>query len=388
MPAKLSRTLILFTLIFSLLAFTFQPARAQTEVDPAQVIANAVAYLKAQQQPDGGILGFAGTSDPDTTIRTVLALAVNQTTLADFSSSEGKTLVDYLASQADAYVHDPNGLLFPGRAGLILTAAVIANQDIHNFGGVDLVAELAASYQPDTGTYATEAALDYSSGAASDLNQAWAILGLSVAGYYIPTQATFYLAGTQAEDGSWGNGDLDTTALAVNALLASRNVLLDDAMITGALDFFRSTQLANGGWRPSWDQDALNADTTGWVALALAAAKHDPLEETWAAAEGHPFSALYSLVKEDGSIGGTYVNAYSTADALIGLGFTPFPALGMLPAYRARRAGGAERRWQSAHRLRGLQRRIHHWLRAAQPLGAGDRLGHRPLPGHCGVRYC
>jgi hypothetical protein len=334
MTVKTQLRLTVFVLLFSLFTLTLQPARAQSEVDPPQVIANAVTYLKTQQQPDGGILGFAGTSDPDTTARTLLALAVNQQTLADLTSAEGKTLVDYLASQAEAYVHDPNGLLFPGRAGLLLTAVVIANQDVHNFGGVDLVSELAASYQPDSAAYATEAALDYSSGAASDLNQAWAILGLSLAGQPIPTPATFYLAGTQAEDGSWGSGDLDTTALVVNALLASRNVPLDDAMITKALGFFKSTQLPNGGWRPSWDQDPLNADTTGWVALSLAAARQTPLEQTWAAAQGDPFSALYSLAKEDGSIGGTYVNAYSTADALIGLGQTPFPSLGMLPNHQ------------------------------------------------------
>lgn len=330
----LSRFTSSFILITTLLALTLQPVHAQTEVDPPQVIASAVAYLKAQQQPDGGILGFAGISDPDTTARTLLALAVNQVSLSDFTSADGQTLVDYLASQADAYVLDPNGLLFPGRAGLLLTAVVIADQDIHDFAGLDLVAELSASYQPDTGAYATAAALDYSSGAASDLNQAWAILGLSMAGQAIPAQATFYLADSQADDGSWGNGDLDTTALVVNALLASRNVLLDDPMIINALSYFKATQLPNGGWRPSWDQDPLNADTTGWVILALAAASQDPLEETWATAEGHPFTALYSLVKEDGSIGGTYVNAYSTADALIGLGFTPFPALGMQPVYQ------------------------------------------------------
>jgi len=334
MPIKIKLRLTLFVLVFSMLAFTFQPTRAQTELDPSQVIANAVAYLKAQQQFDGGMLGFAGTSDPDTTIRTVIALAVNNQPLDDFTSADGNTLLDYLASQADAYVHDPNGLLFPGRAGLLLSAVAIAGQDVHDFGGVDLAGDLAASFQHDTGAYATEAALDYSSGAASDLNQGWAILGLALAGQQIPTAAIFYLAGTQAEDGSWAGGDLDTTALVVNALLTSRNVPGDDAMISKALSFFEGTQLANGGWKPSWDQDPLNADTTGWVVMALTAALQSPIEETWAAAEGNPFSALLSLVKEDGSIGGTYVNAYSTADALIGLGQTPFPSLGMEPFYK------------------------------------------------------
>jgi hypothetical protein len=334
MTAKIQLRLALFVLLLSLLTFAFQPARAQTEVDPSQVVADAFAYLKSQQQPDGGILGFAGASDPDTTIRTVLALVANNRPLVDFTSSEGNTLLAYLASQADAYLHDPNGLLFPGRAGLLLSAVALSGEDVHDFAGLDLAGELAASFQPDTGAYATAASLEFSSGAASDLNQGWAVLGLSLAGQPIPTSATFYFAGTQAEDGSWAGGDPDTTALVVNALLASRNLPQDDPMLANALAFFKSTQLPNGGWKPSWDEDPLNADTTGWVVAALVSAGQVPLEETWAAAEGDPLSALYSLVKADGSIGGTFVNAYSTADALIGLGQAPFPSLSVSPVYQ------------------------------------------------------
>lgn len=337
MIVKFFPRLSLLTLILSLLAFNFQPAAAQLSTDPAQVIAEAVAYLKNQQQPDGGMTGFGGTSDPDTTIRTILALVVNAQPLADFTSVEGKTLIDYLHTQAIDYVHDPNGLLFPGRAGLLLSAIALSGGDIHDFGGFDLVAELAATYQPETSAYATDAALDFSSGAASDLNQAWAILGLSLAGQPIPTQATFYLAGTQAEDGSWAGGDPDTTALAVTALLASRNVFHADPMIVKALAFFKATQLPNGGWKPSWDQDPLNADTTGWVARALVTAEQSIWDQSWSAAEGTPLSALLSLAKEDGSIGGTYVNAYSTADALIGISAAPITGYALPPAYQ--RAG-------------------------------------------------
>jgi hypothetical protein len=341
MFARSAQPLSLIFIVFCLLFASAQPAAAQLSADPAQVIANAVAYLKTQQQPDGGILGFAGTSDPDTTIRTVLALVANGQALDGFTSPEGNSLLGYLESQADAYVHDPNGLLFPGRAGLLLSAVALGGEDVQSFGGFDLSAELAATFQPDTGAYATEAALDYSSGAASDLNQAWAILGLALSGQPIPTQATFYLAGTQAEDGSWAGGDPDTTALALTALLASRNVPLDDPMISQALQFFKSTQLANGGWKPGWDQDPLNADTTGWAAQALISASDPassvPWQQAWTAADGDPVSALLSLVKEDGSIGGTYVNAYSTADALIGLAQAPLSYFGLAPAFQ--RAG-------------------------------------------------
>lgn len=341
MPVKFFSRLGFLLLIASVLALTFRPAVAQLPADPAEVVAKAVAYLKTQQQPDGGMTGFSGASDPDTTIRTVIALVLNGQPLDSFISAGGQTLLNSLDAQASHYVHDPNGLLFPGRAGLLLSALALASQDVHTFGGIDLAAELAATYQPESGAYATQAALDYSSGAASDLNQAWAILGLALAGQYIPTPASFYLAGTQADDGSWGSGDPDTTALAVTALLASCNVDRTDAMIAKALAFFKATQLPNGGWKPGWDQDPLNADTTGWVAQALVSAANPassiPWQYDWAAAEGDPVSALFGLVKADGSIGGTYVNAYSTADALIGLSQMPLAGFALSPAYQ--RAG-------------------------------------------------
>ncbi len=316
---KYTIPMILFLgLLLALAWLAVPPLAAQASVDPQQAPEAALAYLQTQQQPDGGILGFSGVSDPDTSARTALALALHGLPAEMLTSAEGSTVSTYLAGQAPAYVHDANGLLFPGRAGLLLSAASIANPETTVLGGVDLAAELEASFQPASGAYSTTASQDWSSGAASDLGQAWAILGLSLAGRPVPLQATTYLSVTQSADGSWGSGDPDTTALVVVALLSSRNLGPADSRIQDALNFFKTTQLPNGGWRPAWDTDPLNADTTGWVLQAIRAAGHDPA--AWSAAGGDPLSALLGMQKEDGSIGGTYVNAYSTADALIGLG--------------------------------------------------------------------
>jgi len=311
-------TILCLAMLMALAWLAVPPLAAQASADPQQAPDPALAYLQTQQQPDGGILGFSGVSDPDTSARTALALALHGLPADALTSAEGGTLPAYLAGQAAAYVHDENGLLFPGRAGLLLSAASIANPEATPLGGVDLAAELEASFQPASGAYSTTASQDWSSGAASDLGQAWAILGLSLAGRPVPIQATTYLSGTQSADGSWGAGDPDTTALVVVALLSSRNLGPADSRIQDALNFFKAAQLPNGGWRPAWDTDPLNADTTGWVLQAIRAAGQDPA--AWSAAEGDPLSALLGMQKEDGSIGGTYVNAYSTADALIGLG--------------------------------------------------------------------
>ncbi len=297
-----------------------RPVQAQTDV-----ISGAVAYLQANQQDDGGITGFSGTSDADTTARAVLGLAASGQPLPGLVPATGLTMLNYLESQAVAYTHDENGLLFPGRAGLLLAAVAVAGGTPQQFGGMNLLNELEATFQWSTGEYSTAASGGYSSGAASDLSQAWAVLGLSLAGQPVPAPAVGYLLGTQAPDGSWGSMDPDTTALAVIALLASGQVQPTDPAVTNALIFFHCTQQANGGWRPAWDTDPLNADTTAWVLQALYAAGEDLA--SWAATEGDPVSALAGLQKEDGSIGGTYANTYSTAEALLGLAGRPLSAL-------------------------------------------------------------
>jgi hypothetical protein len=194
---------------------------------------------------------------------------------------------------------------------------------------MDVAGELEGSFHPDSGTYSTTAKSDFSNGGASDLSQAWAILGLSLAERKVTESATNYLIQTQAEDGSWGAGDPDTTALAVTALLTSGNVTNQSQAIQNAIQYFHDTQLPSGGWKPSWDTDPLNADSTGWVLEALVSAGEDVRGQSWNTQEANPLDALMSLQKPDGSIGGTYANTYSTAEAIIGLSGIPLSNLGI-----------------------------------------------------------
>jgi hypothetical protein len=303
----------------------------QTGLSVSEVISSAVAYIATQQQPDGGIDAFGGSngSNPSGSARAILALvAAGRPAESMVYSATNLSLVDYLETQVITFTHDITGSLFPERAGLLIAAASAANQDPSHFGGMDLVAELEAAYDPSNGAYHTEALAGWTTGAANDLNQIWSILGLSCAGRPIPISATNYLLDSQAEDGSWGFGDLDTTGMAVVALIASGNVEPSDEVFQNALGFFEDTQLSNGGWRPSWDQDPLNVDTTAWVMQALAAAGYTPVTASWANAEGTPRSALISQQKESGLIGGTFGNAYSTIEAIYGLTEKPVFLLG------------------------------------------------------------
>ena len=330
---------VLFSLLSGLvsvmiLAFLLQSTTAMgsSVTQQEEVISHGLAYLQTQQQTDGGILGFSESSDPDTTARSVLAFVVAGHPLSGVVSIAGNSMMDYLATQAISFTHDMTGTLFPGRVGLLLSAVSFTGENPADFGGMDLAVELETSFQPDTGTYSTTAQQGYSSGQASDLSQAWAILGLGLAGKSVPEEAIQYLIQSQATDGSWGFSDPDTTALVVTALLTSKQASEGDIVIQNALKFFHATQLPNGGWKPSWDTDPLNADSTGWILLALVTAGEDPTGGSWTVEQADPVQALMSLQKPDGSIGGTYANPYSTAEAILGLSGVPLAKMTLPPA--------------------------------------------------------
>ncbi len=311
-------------------------AEAKAVPDQAAVIGAGLAYLQTQQQADGGITGFSGVSDPDTTARAVIAFIAAGKPVRETASSAGNSMLDYLAAQAITFTHDTTGTLFPGRAGILISAVKLAGEDPAGFGGMNLTGELEASFHPDTGAYSTTAKSDFSSGAASDLSQAWAILGQGLAGHKVPESAINYLIQTQATDGSWGAGDPDTTALVVTALLTSGNATNQGEVIQNTIKYFHDTQAPSGGWKPSWDTDPLNADSTGWILEALVSAGEDVRGQSWSMQQANPLDALMSLEKPDGSIGGTYANSYSTAEAIIGLSGIPLSDLGTAPVnYRA-----------------------------------------------------
>jgi hypothetical protein len=315
-------------------------ASAALTLDYSDVISDALAYIRTQQQSDGGIDAFGlgyGSSDGGT-VRVLLALVSTGRPASWMThTTSGKTMVNYLAARAITFTHDVTGTtsdhLFPQNAGLLLAAVAAANEDPTGFGGMNIITELNDTYHPATGAYSTTAQGPWISGAADELNQAWAILGLSAAGQQVPITATSFLTGLQNSDGGWGydfssgGSDLDVTALAVVALIGSGNVPPTDTAIQEALDCFRTTQLPSGGWRPGWDTDPANADTTGWAIQALVAAGYTPATESWASSP-NPHQALLGLQKTDGRIGGTYANAQSTAEALFGLTEQPLFFLG------------------------------------------------------------
>jgi hypothetical protein len=190
---------------------------------------------------------------------------------------------------------------------------------------MDLVNAVQAQYDSNTGIY----------GGATPENvtdQVWAMIGLAASNAAVPAEAADWLASAQLEDGSWDDGYgsyLDTTPLGILALAASEQRSGDSPDIAAAMDFIAANQQPNGGWQTEWDTTT-NADTTGMILQAIYAVGQSPTDEAWQKEEGNPESALAAIQKEDGAFGGEFANAYSTADALIGLAGQPITNLGDL----------------------------------------------------------
>ncbi len=311
------------------------PAPAAPTIDHSEAISKALAYLQTKQLPNGGIEGWSpGVADDFTTIKTVIAVAAARRPVSFLTSVSDTTPLDYLAARAVTYTHDTTGTLFPGRAGMLAVAVVAGDDDPYNFGGMNIINELTATYHAATGAYSTTAQQGWTSGAAGTINQLWAILGLAAAQETVPISATDFLIGLQEPDGGWGwgagYGDVDTTALVLQALIASGNVGPADTKVQEGLAFLRNGQADSGGWE-SWG--SLSADSTAAAIQAIVAAGYAPATESWAAANGNPHTALAGLQAADGSFGG---NALGTAHAIAGLAEAPLPIFG-----RGRRANRA-----------------------------------------------
>ncbi|MDY7075771.1 MAG: prenyltransferase/squalene oxidase repeat-containing protein [Chloroflexota bacterium] len=329
------------------------PAQAQPALAPAaptidhsDIISEAVAYLQMKQLPNGGIEGWTpGAADDFTTIKTVIALVAARYPVSFLTSVSDTTTLDYLKTQAFSYTRDLSGTLFPGRIGMLIAAAVAGDGIPYGFGEyptghgsaglpINLVEGLQTTYNPATGAYSTTASQGWTSGAAGTTNQLWAIIGLAAAQETVPVSATYFLVSLQETDGGWGwgfGGDVDTTALVLQALIASGNVEPNHAKVQAGLDFLRNAQTDSGGWE-AWD--SLSADSTAAAIQSIAAVGYTPATEGWAASGGRtPHDDLVGLQAADGSFSD---NSLSTAHAIAGLAEAPLPVLGQ--QQRANRA--------------------------------------------------
>ncbi len=254
-------------------------------------IEQGLTWLKTQQNADGGFSnGFSPESNLSTTAEAIIALAAGGQDAGAVQSAEGASPLDYVYQQVQAGQAQDVGI----QAKIVL-ALVAVGLDPANFAGRDLVAQIEAAYDADSGSYGS-----------SIFDQALVLLALANAGQALPQGAADYLMAFQTIDGAWNfmgdtsalSGDTNTTALVIQALaVAGRK---DD---TGrALDYLRRVQNADGGWpyqNPSAYGTETDANSTALVLQAIYAVGQAASD--WYAGGTDPMGALLALQNSNGS---------------------------------------------------------------------------------------
>ncbi|NLN69827.1 MAG: hypothetical protein GX142_03440, partial [Chloroflexi bacterium] len=318
-------TLVLSPLVSNVNAL---PARSASRDDA--VILHAIDYFKTQQNDDGGIRWTDDTSSVAVSIRVLLALSAAGLPQTLLTSPLGLSPIDFLAEQSHDWIFqiDSEGpQLNLARAGQLLAAVAAADQDPYAFGSeaLNLPHLIKRYYDPNTGVFGNATQDNVT-------DQVWAILGLASAYAAVPQDSLTWLAQAQQADGSWDDGfgsTLDITPLAIMALLSTGEKLANDPEIQLALDFFKENQRSDGGWQSEWDSTT-SANLTGMILQSLYAAGINPDDTAWTGGDGTPQTALLEIQQENGAFGGDYINAYGTADALLGLSGQPFYNLSLL----------------------------------------------------------
>lgn len=309
-------------------AFPNRQGQFQEEIDTA--IIQGFDYIAGQINADGGVRWIDERSSVAAAIRVVQAIGAAGYHQDYFSSDAGNSPINFVESAGWDWVNQIESET-PGvnvaRAGQLLTAVAAANNNPHDFGNasVDLIYEINRVYDRNSGIYGL-------SGPDNVLDQAWAMMGLIANNANVPREAAEWLASVQAEDGSWNDGFgslLDTTPLAIMALIGSNHYNIDSPTIQSALNFIKENQNDDGGWQTEWDIST-NPNTTGVILQAISSLGQFPGDENWQQSGGNPLTALLAVQQENGVFGGEFGNTFSTADAIIGLTGRNITALGFL----------------------------------------------------------
>jgi len=256
-----------------------------TTVTAADPIANGLAWLRTQQQEDGGFTnGFSEGADLGTTCDVVLALAAAGEDINDWVSDAGNSPLDYLEARVAG-----GDIALIGEKAKVSLALLALGQDPTSFAGADLIGDIQADFDESTGSYGS-----------SIYDQALIIVALVQADQPVPAGAVDFLIDSQSDNGTWALfgdtedavGDTNTTALAIQALIASGRA----AEIDPALDYLHTVQNNDGGFpyqNPSEYGTDTDANSTAIVYQALVAAG-EALDD-WAPEGVDPLAALVSL---------------------------------------------------------------------------------------------
>lgn len=270
------------------------PAMAASAAIPATgpVLAGA-AYIKTTQLPDGTY----GTAAPGQNIDAIFAVRASGYDPAK-DTVGGKGPVDFLKANAGAATT-------AAAAAKAALGAKALGLDPKSVGGKDLIAAVTSHYDAAKGLYADDS-----------FSQSVAMLGLACTGNSVPAGASTALKAAQVTaDGGWGFGgvsDPDTTAIAVQALLAA-GVARADPVVAKALAYLKASQGDDGGF--GYDTSESNVSSTAFVVQALLALGENPESAAYTKNGLNPVQYLVSQQNTDGSFKG-FDPGYATNQAL------------------------------------------------------------------------
>jgi hypothetical protein len=245
-------------------------SRTLVTMRPSSAVVAAGAYLSRQLRARP-TLDYLGYDDLGLVADAVMALDS-----AGLDSAQTTRSISQLAGGLSSYVGS-GPQVSAGALAKLLVVADVFGRDPSSFGGHDLTRELASLMDP-TGRYVDQpAAGDLS----NTFTQSLAVLGLADADRNVPRKAVHFLLGQQCGSGGaagfrllmatkpctdTGQADVDSTAMAVRALLAAGQ----RASAARGLTWLEHQQTATGGLAGSPPTDLVNANSTGLALAALA----------------------------------------------------------------------------------------------------------------------
>ena len=243
---------------------------------------NATNWLKSQQQSDGSfeLAGFPGFETPDA----IHAISENAQLQRTWNATQARAAVQATITNGHNPLHAIDDLvdsgISPGQAAKIIVlvakplglSAVNFDPDVD--GGTKNLKALVTNGKQLDGSYGTFNATLY------------AMIALRKTSVVVGPDTITYLRNAQEAGGGWNYAgdnsgsyaDVDTTALAIQALIASRVVSTDTDVRQGLGFLAAQYQSVSGAWQ-SFGSDDPNSTSTAM--LAIAAAGFDPEASCW-----------------------------------------------------------------------------------------------------------
>jgi hypothetical protein len=242
---------------------------------------NATIWLDLNQQPDGGfeLAGFPGFETPDA----VLAIAENAQTTYQWDPARARAAVKAVKQGGNSGLHALDDLADAGLdAGQAAKLVVLDTEPLglsaRNFNpdgdatAVNLRAVIKAGAQPNGSYGAFNATL-------------YAAIALRLLTGSVPADTVAYIRAAQQANGGWSYSglpggsdlDIDTTGLAIEALVAAR-VAPNDGDLRAGLRFLAAQHKASGAWQAFGSDDP---NSTSVAVFAITASGFDPTKPCW-----------------------------------------------------------------------------------------------------------